>query len=71
MARAAAPNVDWHLLTLEQLEQHARDLKAISKNPTSRFTAALRKARQDAANQLAERAQDVIDQAVSEGKLPG
>lgn len=71
MTCAAAPDVDWHLLTLAQLERHLADLKAVRKNPTSRFTAALRKARQDAANQLAERAQDVIDQAVSEGKLPG
>ena len=71
MARAAAPNVDWHLLTLKQLERHLADLKAVRKTPTSRFMAALRKARQEAANQLAQRAQDVIDQAVSEGKLPG
>jgi hypothetical protein len=48
MARAAAPDVDWSLLTLEQLERHLADLKALGKNPTSRFMAALRKARQDA-----------------------
>lgn len=71
MTRAAAPKVDWHLLSLEQLERHLADLKDIGKTPTAAFTRALRKARQDAANQLAERAQDVIDRAVSEGNLPG
>jgi hypothetical protein len=48
MARAAAPKVDWHLLSLEQLERHLADLKDIGKTPTAAFMAALRKSRRDA-----------------------
>jgi hypothetical protein len=40
MSRRAAPSVDWHLLSLEQLEQHARDLKELGKSPTAAFTRA-------------------------------
>jgi hypothetical protein len=43
--KRAAPSVDWHLLSLERLEQHARDLKALGKSPTAAFTRALRAAR--------------------------
>ncbi|MGH3401035.1 MAG: hypothetical protein ACRDRJ_00705 [Streptosporangiaceae bacterium] len=43
--KRAAPSVDWHLLSLEQLEQHARDLKELGKSPTAAFTRALREAR--------------------------
>ena len=44
--KAAAPKVDWHQLSLDQLERHLADLRAVNKRPTSAFWTALRKARQ-------------------------
>lgn len=35
----------WALLTLAQLDQHMKDLKAVGKMPTAAFMRALRKAR--------------------------
>ena len=54
--KAAAPKVDWHLLSLDQLERHLADLRAVNKRPTSAFWTALRKARQEAPARASRRA---------------